>query len=70
MPYKFREIEKRLCKLGFKIVREGKGSHVIFSDGSITFPVPKHGGKEISKGVEKKIIKMVGISEQEFRDLV
>jgi mRNA interferase HicA len=47
MPYKFLEIKKRLQKLGYVIVRQ-KGSHVIFSDGKIAFPVPHHGGKDIS----------------------
>ncbi|MEY8218175.1 MAG: type II toxin-antitoxin system HicA family toxin, partial [SAR324 cluster bacterium] len=28
--------------MGFQVVRQ-KGSHVIFSNGRDTFPVPKHG---------------------------
>ena len=69
MPYKFRDIEKRLRKLGFRIVRKGKGSHIIFSNGKTVFPVPKHGGKDISPGVEKKILSLVQLSKGEFRDL-
>ncbi|MDD3262217.1 MAG: type II toxin-antitoxin system HicA family toxin [Candidatus Absconditabacteria bacterium] len=65
MPYKFRDIERRLRKLGFDIVRQ-KGSHVIFSDGKITFPVPNHGGKDISPGVEKKILEFISKNKQDF----
>ncbi|MBE8189912.1 MAG: type II toxin-antitoxin system HicA family toxin, partial [Candidatus Thioglobus sp.] len=39
MPFKYREFERKLAKLGYKIVRQ-KGSHVIFSDAKNTFPVP------------------------------
>ncbi|NTW55220.1 MAG: type II toxin-antitoxin system HicA family toxin, partial [Chlorobaculum sp.] len=43
-----KEIERRLLKMGYTIVRQ-KGSHVIFSDGKNTFPVPDHGSKDISQ---------------------
>ncbi|WP_133513160.1 type II toxin-antitoxin system HicA family toxin [Candidatus Thiosymbion oneisti] len=36
MPFKYREIEGRLMKMGYRVVRQ-KGSHVIFSDGKNTF---------------------------------
>ncbi|MBN2704363.1 MAG: type II toxin-antitoxin system HicA family toxin, partial [Pontiellaceae bacterium] len=61
MPYSFRQIEKRLQKLGYKVVRQ-KGSHVLFSNGEKIFPVPNHGGKDISPGVERQILKMVELS--------
>ncbi|MBI5179467.1 MAG: type II toxin-antitoxin system HicA family toxin [Nitrospinae bacterium] len=69
MPYSFREIERRLKKIGYRIVRQGKGSHVIFSNGHITFPVPRHGGNDISPGVERKILKLIGMKAEEFRAL-
>ncbi|MBI5816447.1 MAG: type II toxin-antitoxin system HicA family toxin [Nitrospinae bacterium] len=69
MPYSFREIERRLRKLGFLIVRQGKGSHVIFSNGPVSFPVPRHGGKDISPGVERRILKLTGLRQEEFRNL-
>ena len=43
MPYKFLEIKTKLMKLWFDLVRQ-KWSHVIFSNGKITFPVPNHPG--------------------------
>jgi predicted RNA binding protein YcfA (HicA-like mRNA interferase family) len=69
MPYSFREIEKRLRKQGYKVVRQ-RGSHVLFSDGKTTFPVPHHKGKSISPGVERKIIRAIGLTKKEFKNLV
>ncbi len=68
MPYKYRDIERRLLKLGYKIVRQ-KGSHVLFSNGATTFPVPRHGGRDISPGVERQILKLLRISKDAFREL-
>ncbi|NTV93592.1 MAG: type II toxin-antitoxin system HicA family toxin, partial [Chlorobiaceae bacterium] len=63
-----KEIERRLLKMGYTIVRQ-KGSHVIFSDGKNTFPVPDHGSKDISPGVEKQVLKILGMSVDEFRSI-
>jgi len=68
MPFKYREIEKKLRKLGYNIVRQ-KGSHVLFSNGEITFPVPNHGSKDISQGVEKQILKILNLNIYEFRKI-
>ena len=68
MPYKYKDINKRLLKLGYKIVRQ-KGSHVIYSDGKTTFPVPKHGVKDISIGIEKQILKILNLSRDEFNKI-
>ena len=69
MPYSFRDIERRLRKLGYKAVRQ-KGSHVLFSNGATTFPVPRHAGRDISPGVERQIVKLLQLSKDEFRRLV
>ena len=68
MPFKYEDMKKRLLRLGYKIVRQ-KGSHVIFSNGKITFPVPKHGSNDISVGVEKQILKILELSLDEFRGI-
>ena len=68
MPFKYREIEKRLIKLGYKMVRQ-KGSHVIFSYGDKIFPVPNHGSKDISPGVEKQLLKILDLTVSEFRSI-
>jgi len=68
MPYSYIEIQKRLIVLWFEIVRQ-KGSHVLFSDWKITFPVPKHWWKDISSWVENKIIKILWITKEEFKNI-
>jgi len=68
MPYSYKEIEKRLIKLWYKVVRQN-WSHVLFSNGKATFPVPKHGWKDISPWVENKIIKNLWLSRDDFRNL-
>ncbi|ACF13898.1 YcfA family protein [Chloroherpeton thalassium ATCC 35110] len=54
--------------MGYRVVRQ-KGSHVIFSNGKITFPVPKHGSKEISPGVERQLLKILDLTLDEFRNI-
>lgn len=68
MPFKYREIEKRLMKMGYNIVRR-KGSHIIFTNGENTFPVPNYGSRDISPGVEKQILKILDLTINEFRAL-
>jgi len=68
MPYKFIEIRNKLKRLWFEVVRQ-KGSHVIFSNGKTTFPVPNHGNKDISPGVESKILSFINMKRKEFDDL-
>jgi predicted RNA binding protein YcfA (HicA-like mRNA interferase family) len=68
MPFKYREFERKLTKLGYRIVRQ-KGSHVIFSDGKNTFPVPNHGSKDISPGVERQLLKILDLTVDEFRKI-
>jgi predicted RNA binding protein YcfA (HicA-like mRNA interferase family) len=68
MPFNYREIESKLTKMGYRIVRQ-KGSHVIFSNGEMTFPVPKHGSKDISPGVERQLLKILDLTIDEFRNI-
>ena len=68
MPFKYREIEKKLLKIGYRIVRQ-KGSHVIFSNEINTFPVPKHGSKDISPGVERQLLKILNLTFEEFKNI-
>jgi len=69
MPYSYKDIEKRLYKIGYKIVRQN-GSHVLFCKWNIIFPVPKHSWSEISIWVENKIIKNIWLSKDEFKNLL
>lgn len=68
MPFKYREIEKKLIKIGFQVVRQ-KGSHVIFSNGRDAFPVPKHGSNNISPGVERQLLKILAMTRDEFSNI-
>jgi len=65
-----REFCKILEKLGFVKIY-GKGSHVRFkhADGRRTV-VPVHGNEELGRGLLKMILNQVGLSRDEYRDLV
>lgn len=41
---------------GWEVIRQS-GSHVIYRKGTRTYPVPYHQGKELGKGLERKIKK-------------
>ena len=65
------EVARALENGGFVFVHQ-KGSHRYFADpvsGAILTTVPMHAG-DISRPLLKKIIKDVGLTEQEFRDLL
>lgn len=70
MPYRYRDIEKRLYVAGFYLARTTKGSHVIFKCGSQMIPVPNHGGKEITIGVEKNILRALNLTAEQFKNLI
>jgi predicted RNA binding protein YcfA (HicA-like mRNA interferase family) len=60
------EVEKVLRVLGFVLIRQS-GSHAIYknTDGKrITLPV--HGGKTISIGVFRSILKDIEINQKDF----
>lgn len=46
-----------------------KGSHIIFSNGKNTFPVPNHGSKDISPGVERQLLKILNLTINDFRNI-
>ena len=56
---------KYLINKGFK-PRQG-GRHVTFRKGNIRTQVPRHGNKELGKGLLKEILNQAGISIEEFR---
>ncbi|MBE6252253.1 MAG: type II toxin-antitoxin system HicA family toxin [Bacteroidales bacterium] len=53
---KYDEIHRLINMNGWKVIRQS-GSHVIYRKGSKTYPVPYHQGKELGKGLERKIKK-------------
>ena len=68
-PAKPDEVKRVLEKLNFTCIRQ-TGSHMVFhhSDGRWT-TVPVHKGKDLGKGILRKIIKDAGISVDEFERL-
>ena len=57
---KFNELHRLIQRNGWQIKRQ-RGSHVIYHKGNRIYPVPNHGAKEVSKPLELKIIKEMGI---------
>ena len=50
------EFHKLVRENGWTILRQTE-SHVIYKKGSIIYPVPYHGAKELGTGLEKKMRK-------------
>lgn len=53
---KYDEFHRLIRLKGWEPIRQS-GSHVIYRKGTKTYPVPYHQGKELGKGLERKIIK-------------
>ena len=68
MPFKSKDVLRRLQRAGFEIRRQS-GSHVVLRDekGRQTY-VPMH-SKELPSGTFRAILKQAGLSEEEFRKL-
>jgi predicted RNA binding protein YcfA (HicA-like mRNA interferase family) len=54
------ELNRLILKNGWKIFRQS-GSHVIYEKNGVTYPATFHGGKEVGKGLERKIRKEMGL---------
>lgn len=69
MPAKAKELMRAAEKLGFALTRQ-KGSHARWQhkDGRST-TVPVHPSTEIGGWLYHKILKQLGITEEEFRKL-
>ena len=57
---KYNELHRLVQRNGWQIKRQ-RGSHVIYQKGNRIYPVPNHGAKEISKPLEIKIKKEMGL---------
>lgn len=68
--FRYRDVVKRLRKLGFALYRQAKGSHEIWRhpDGRWT-TIPRHGSKTISRRTIKSILNDVGMSGDDFHAL-
>ncbi|HZY92228.1 MAG TPA: type II toxin-antitoxin system HicA family toxin [Thermoplasmata archaeon] len=65
-PLPARRVVRALEKLGFHLVRQ-RGSHAsyVHPDGRIV-TVPMHSGREIARGTLREIIRVAGVSVDEF----
>lgn len=54
---KYDEFHNLVRTNGWQVLRQRGTSHVIYKKGNITYPVPYHKGKEMGKGLERKIRK-------------
>lgn len=57
------EFHKLVRENGWAILRQ-TGSHIIYKKGSVIYPVPYHGAKELGTGLEKKMIKEMGLKNR------
>lgn len=62
-----KEVIKKLEQMGLRFIREGKGSHAIYSLNNKTTSIPNH--KEISPGVLRNICRDLGLGREFFNDI-
>jgi predicted RNA binding protein YcfA (HicA-like mRNA interferase family) len=69
-PVSAEKVVKALSKIGFQPVRQ-KGSHLFMRhpDGRSTV-IPIHPGEELGRGILKEILSDVGMSKEEFLELL
>lgn len=69
-PVSAEKVVKALNKIGFQPVRQ-KGSHLFMRhpDGRSTV-IPIHLGEELGRGILKEILSDVGMSKEEFLELL
>lgn len=68
-PLPYRKVIKKVRKAGFILRRKTKGTHEVWwnEESRKTCVIPHH--KEIKTGTLKSIVKQMGISKKEFRNL-
>ncbi len=58
---KYSEFFKIAKKKGWRLFRQGKGSHQIWSKNGKQVIIPDHGSNEMPKGLELKLKKEMGL---------
>lgn len=58
---RYRDLAKIAEKNGWKVLRQGKGSHVIWihPKASSVLPIPNHGSKELNPKLTKALLKVI-----------
>ncbi|HET9017452.1 MAG TPA: type II toxin-antitoxin system HicA family toxin [Thermomicrobiaceae bacterium] len=69
MPANARDLQRVALRLGFRLVRQ-KGSHARWKhpDGRAT-TIPVHGDADIGGWLFQEILRQLGVTEVEFREL-
>lgn len=57
---KYSEFLRKAKKQGWSLLRQGKGSHEIWTKQNLKVSIPNHGSKEMPKGLEKSLKKEMG----------
>jgi predicted RNA binding protein YcfA (HicA-like mRNA interferase family) len=69
-PLNSAQIIRKLRKLGFEGPIAGdRHSRMIHPERKLVIPIPIHGGKDVSVGLIRAIIRDVGITPQEWLEL-
>lgn len=55
------EFIREIKRKGWVYLRPGKGSHEMYVKDEIQVSVPNHGSKELGKGLEMKLRKVMGL---------
>lgn len=58
---KYSKFLKLAKKNGWRLQRQGKGSHEIWEKENKTVSIPNHGSKEMPTGLEKSLKKQMGL---------
>ena len=58
---KYNEFFREIKKKGWRLLRQGKGNHEIWTNGIIEVAIPNHGSKELPNGLEKSLRKQMGL---------
>jgi predicted RNA binding protein YcfA (HicA-like mRNA interferase family) len=69
-PLSSAQIIRKLRKLGFEgPIAGGRHSRMVHPERKLIIPIPIHGGKDVSVGLIRTIIREVGITPQEWLEL-
>lgn len=58
---KYTQFFKLAYQNGWRLERQGKGSHQVWRKENQKVVIPSHGSKEMSKGLEKSLRKQMGL---------
>ncbi len=67
MPLKSKEVIRKLRRLGYDgPIPGGRHVRMVHPERGQIIPIPVHGGKDISVGLIREIIRQIGISREEW----